>query len=45
MTSFSKDMIRKLATKIHKDPTSATTEDAKKLARSILLLMDGKLPQ
>jgi hypothetical protein len=45
MTSYSKDAIRKIATKVYADATSATTEDARKLARAILLLLgDGKLP-
>lgn len=41
---MSKDAIRKVALKIFRDPTSATTDDARKLARSVLLLVDGKLP-
>jgi hypothetical protein len=45
LTTIAKDAIRKTAMRIFKDPTSATTDDAKKLARSILLLVDGKLPQ
>lgn len=44
MTTLAKDAVRKVALKIFKDPTSATTDDAKKLARSILLLLDGRLP-
>lgn len=45
MTSMAKDAIRKVAMKIAKDPTSATTDDAKKLARAVLMLIDGRLPQ
>jgi len=45
MTTIAKDAIRKLAMKIAKDPTSATVDDARKLARAILMLVDGRLPQ
>lgn len=44
MTAFSKDAVRKVATKVYLDATSATTEDARKLAKALLLLLDGKLP-
>lgn len=45
MTSYSKEAVRKIATKVYLDATSATTDDARKLARAILLLLgDGKLP-
>jgi hypothetical protein len=42
---MSKDAIRKVALKIFRDGSSATSDDAKKLARAVLLLVDGKLPQ
>ena len=45
MTTYSKDAMRKIALKIYKDATSATTEDAKKLAKAWLLMLDGRLPQ
>lgn len=44
MTKFANEAIRKLAHRIHKDPTSANVEDAKKLARALILLTEGKLP-
>ena len=45
MTSLAKDAVRKTAMRIYKDPTSALTADAKKLAVAVLLLLDGKLPR
>lgn len=44
MSNGTKDAMRKLAMRIHKDPTSANVEDARKLARAVLILVDGKLP-
>lgn len=44
MTKFASDVIRKLARRVHEDPTSATVDDAKKLARALILLTEGKLP-
>jgi len=41
---MAKDIARKVALKIYKDPTSAGIEDVKKLARIVLLLVDGRLP-
>lgn len=42
MSNGAKDMMRKLALKIHNDPTA--NSEAKKLARGMLLLLDGRLP-
>ena len=42
---MSKDAARKVAMKVYRDVTSATSDDAKKLARAVLLLIDGRLPQ
>jgi hypothetical protein len=39
-----KDLMRRLALRVYKDPTSANVDDARKMARAILLLVDGKLP-
>lgn len=44
MTSLARDAVRKVAMRIYRDATSATTEDARKLAKALLLLIDGKLP-
>jgi len=44
MTKFANEAIRKLARRIHEDPTRATVDDAKKLARALILLTEGKLP-
>ena len=44
MTLAGREVVRKLAARIHKDPTAATVEDARKLAKAILLLLDGRLP-
>jgi len=44
MTALAKDAIRKVATKIYKDGTAATLDDTKKLARAVLILLDGRLP-
>lgn len=44
MTKFASDVIRKLAHRVHEDPTRATVDDAKKLARALILLTEGKLP-
>jgi hypothetical protein len=43
MNSTTREAIRKVAKKIHADVTSATSEDAKKLARAVLLLLGEKL--
>jgi hypothetical protein len=43
MTLHGRDVVRKLARRIAKDPTSATTSDAAKLARAVLLLVDGRI--
>jgi len=45
MTSMAKEAVRKVAMKVFRDPTSATLDDAKKLALGFLLLADGKLPR
>ena len=42
---MAKDVIRKLAARVHRDPTSANVEDAKKLAAAVLMLVDGRLPR
>ena len=44
MSPMAKDVIRKLAARIHRDPTAATIEDARKLAAAVLMLVDGRLP-
>lgn len=41
---MAKDAVRKLALRVAKDPSAATLDDAKKLARAVLLLVDGRLP-
>lgn len=40
-----REAIRKIALRVAKDPTTATVEDARKLARAWLLQTDGKLPR
>lgn len=40
-----KDAARKIAMRVYRDVTSASTDDAKKLAAAVLLLVDGKLPK
>jgi hypothetical protein len=44
VSGLARDVMRKLALRILKDPTSANVDDARKLARAILILVDGKLP-
>lgn len=44
MTKLASDVMRKLAHRIHADPTRATVDDARKLARALILLTEGKLP-
>lgn len=45
MTTIAKDAVRKVALRVFKDKTSATSEDARKLAAAVLMLVDGRLPQ
>lgn len=45
MTRFGNDIITKLARRLYKDPTLATTDDVKKLVRAWLLAAEGRLPQ
>lgn len=42
---MAKQAIRKVAARVYRDPTSATTDDLKKLAAAWLLECDGKLPK
>jgi hypothetical protein len=44
MNGLARDVMRKLALRIFKDPTSANVDDARKLARAVLILVDGVLP-
>ena len=44
MSPESKGMAAKLAARIHKDPTSATVDDVRKLVRIVLMLTTGKVP-
>jgi hypothetical protein len=44
MTTVAKSAVRKLALKIARDPTAATVEDARKMARAVLMLIDGRVP-
>jgi len=44
MTALAKDAVRKVAMRVAKDPTAATVDDARKMARALLLLIDGRLP-
>lgn len=41
---MAKDAIRKVAARVHRDPTAASLDDLKKLAAYALLSIDGKLP-
>lgn len=41
---MAKDVVRKLAARMHKDPTAATVDDVRKLAAAVLMLVDGRLP-
>ncbi len=45
MTRYGNEAINKLAHRLYKDPTSATTDDLKKLVRAWLLASEGKLPK
>ena len=45
VSPMSKDAARKIALKVFRDVTSATTDDARKLAAAVLMLVDGKLPR
>lgn len=45
MTRFANDIITKLCRRLYKDPTSATTDDVKKIVRAWLMASEGKLPQ
>jgi hypothetical protein len=42
---MAKDAASKLAQRIYEDPTRASVEDARKLARAVLLLTTGRLPE
>lgn len=42
MSQFAKDIIRRLALSTYSDPTA--TDRERKLARGVLLLVDGRLP-
>ena len=44
MSPEGKAAIRKVAARVHRDPTSGTVEDLRKLAAFALLIVDGKLP-
>lgn len=44
MSSVARRALAVLARRIHADPTCATVEDAKKLARGLLILLEGRLP-
>lgn len=44
MSPAAQHVVAKLAARVAKDPTSATVEDARKLARAVLLLTTGKVP-
>lgn len=44
MSSIARKALAQLARKIHEDPTRATVDDAKKLARGLLILLEGRLP-
>lgn len=44
MTTIAREAIRKLALRVSKDPTSASVDDARKLARAFLLLTEGRIP-
>lgn len=45
MTTIAKDAVRKIAMRVYRDKTSATSDDARKLAAAVLMLVDGKVPQ
>lgn len=45
MSPMAKDVIRKLALRLIKNPTAATVDDVRKLTRGVLLLVDGRLPE
>lgn len=42
MTTLVKDTVRKLALRIHRDPTADS--EKRQLARALLMLLDGRLP-
>lgn len=42
---MAKDVVRKHAMKLYKNPTAATVDDVRKLVKAVLLLVDGRLPQ
>ena len=41
----SKDAIRKVALRVAKEPMRASLDDVRKLARGVLMLVDGRLPR
>lgn len=45
MSPEAKEAVRKIALRVARDPTSASVDDARKLARAFLLATDGRLPQ
>lgn len=44
MTALARDAMRKVALRVYKDATAASVEDARKMAKALLLLIDGRLP-
>lgn len=44
MSPDTKDTVAKHAARMLKNPTAATTDDVRKLARAVLLLTTGKVP-
>lgn len=42
MNSRTKDIVRILAHRVNNDPTSATMDDLKKLAKAVLMLLGEK---
>lgn len=45
MSPMSKDILRRLALRLYKDPTAASIDDVRKLVAGVLMLVDGKLPE
>lgn len=45
ISKTARDYIRQTAMRVHRDPTAATLQDAKKMAAALLMLLDGRLPQ